>query len=176
METRASFRIRCTEVFTEHREAMVRTAYRHTHSWDAASDIVQTAFEHVLRLPTLPDFGSLRAYVYRAIVNLSADHRSRTAHRAQPGVIRRLTQAMYPEGIPSSETVHLDLEFQTLLQRAVGRLPAKARMAFTLVEIQGLSVRHAARQMGLREPCVYQAIGRAYARLAQQVIQSGWRK
>jgi RNA polymerase sigma factor (sigma-70 family) len=62
------------------------------------------------------------------------------------------------------------------LQEAVNQLPPKARMAFTLVELEGQTVREAAVAMNISEMAVYQLINRAYANMARAVREQRWRK
>jgi RNA polymerase sigma factor (sigma-70 family) len=77
---------------------------------------------------------------------------------------------------PSPERLFLEQEARNCLQEAVNELPPKCRLAYTLVELEDLSVREAAGRMTISEMAVYQLVNRAYGHLARILLERGWRK
>ncbi len=163
-------RARCDAIFREHNDALVRAVYARVHSWEEAAEVVQEAYARVFRLDNPPPINFLRAYLYKTAFNLASDSRGRHALRERRGelVYTEVDRERESEN-PTPERTCLDEEMRTLLQDAVNKLPPKCRMAFTLVELEGQTVRQAAGAMEISEMAVYQLVNRAYGNMARVV-------
>jgi RNA polymerase sigma factor (sigma-70 family) len=177
VESRRDLRARCDALFREHNDALVRAVYSRVHSWEEATEVVQEAYVRVFRLNNPPPINFLRAYLYKTAFNLASDSRGRQNRRQQreESVYTEVYQEREREN-PTPERLCLDDEMRAHLQDAVNQLPPKARMAFTLVELEGQTVREAAGAMNISEMAVYQLINRAYANMARMVKEQRWRK
>ena len=177
VESRRDLRARCDALFREHNDALVRAVYSRVHSWEEATEVVQEAYVRVFRLNNPPPINFLRAYLYKTAFNLASDSRGRQNRRQQreESVYTEVYQEREREN-PTPERLCLDDEMRAHLQDAVNQLPPKARMAFTLVELEGQTVREAAVAMNISEMAVYQLINRAYANMARVVKEQRWRK
>jgi RNA polymerase sigma factor (sigma-70 family) len=170
-------RARCDALFREHNDALVRAVYSRVHSWEEATEVVQEAYVRVFRLNNPPPINFLRAYLYKTAFNLASDSRGRQTRRQQreDSVYTEVYREREREN-PTPERLCLDDEMRAHLQDAVNKLPPKARMAFTLVELEGQTVREAALAMESSEMAVYQLINRAYASMARLVNERRGRK
>jgi RNA polymerase sigma factor (sigma-70 family) len=177
VESRRDLRARCDALFREHNDALVRAVYSRVHSWEEATEVVQEAYVRVFRLNNPPPINFLRAYLYKTAFNLASDSRGRQNRRQQREefVYTEVYREREREN-PTPERLCLDDEMRAHLQDAVNQLPPKARMAFTLVELEGQTVREAAVAMNISEMAVYQLINRAYANMARGVKERRWRK
>lgn len=157
-------------VFDQYRDDLVRFARQRVGCPQMASDIVQMSFEAILKQQEVSSVQFLRAYLYRTVSNQCADYflGLKRARRYGP-LILQADVLRLSESSPSPEDVATKLELIERMQSEVNHLPPKARMAFTLVEIQQHSVREAAEMMDLKEMAVYQLINRAYATLAERI-------
>jgi len=177
VDARRDLRARCEAVFREHNDALVRAVYARLHSWEEATEVVQEAYVRVFRLNDPPPINFLRAYLYKVAFNLASDR------KGEQNVRQRREEFVYTEVYrererenPTPERLCLDEEMRAHLQAAVGKLPPKCRMAFTLVELENRTVREVAATMGVSEMAVYQLVNRAYGHMARAVLERGWRK
>ena len=177
VESGRDLRARCDAIFREHNDALVRAVYARVHSWEEAAEVVQEAYVRVFRLDNPPPINFLRAYLYKTAFNLASDSRGRHALRERRGefVYTEVYRERESEN-PTPERTCLDDEMRTLLQDAVNKLPPKCRMAFTLVELEGQTVRQAAAAMAVSEMAVYQLVNRAYGNMARVVKDRRRRK
>ena len=177
VESGRDLRARCDAIFREHNDALVRAVYARVHSWEEAAEVVQEAYVRVFRLDNPPPINFLRAYLYKTAFNLASDSRGRHALRERRGefVYTEVYRERESEN-PTPERMCLDDEMRTLLQDAVNKLPPKCRMAFTLVELEGQTVRQAAAAMTISEMAVYQLVNRAYGNMARVVTERRRRK
>jgi RNA polymerase sigma factor (sigma-70 family) len=176
-DSKRDLRTRCDAIFREHNDALVRAVYARVHSWEEAAEVVQEAYVRVFRLDNPPPINFLRAYLYKTAFNLASDSRGRHALRERRGefVYTEVYRERESEN-PTPERMCLDDEMRALLQDAVNKLPPKCRMAFTLVELEGQTVRQAATAMGISEMAVYQLVNRAYGNMARVVKDRRRRK
>jgi RNA polymerase sigma factor (sigma-70 family) len=177
VEAHSDLRARCDALFREHNDALVRAVYSRVHSWEEATEVVQEAYVRVFRLNNPPPINFLRAYLYKTAFNLASDSRGRNVRRQkhEDSVYTEVYREREREN-PTPERLCLDDEMRSYLQDAVNKLPPKARMAFTLVELEGQTVRDAALAMQSSEMAVYQLINRAYASMARLVKERRGRK
>lgn len=177
IDSRTLLRLRCEALFKTHNTALVRAVYSRLRSWEEATEIVQEAYARIFRLSDPPPINFLLSYMYKTAFNLAFDLRGRHAFR------QKREELIYSEVYsdlerenPTPERLCLDDEIQACMREAIDKLPPKCHRAFTLVELDGHTVRETAAQMGASETAVYQLINRSYARLARLVLERGWRK
>jgi RNA polymerase sigma factor (sigma-70 family) len=168
-ERRADVRRSCESVFLKHNDKLIRFAATRVGSWDLACELVQSAYEKIFAQQAPPPFKFLRAYVYKAVATLCLDAIKQRKNRS--GRQTEIYDALYASHaeVVTPERGALTLQVRELLNTALVNLAPRERMAFTLVEMQGATVREAAEAMKATEPYVYQLIGRAYADLARAV-------
>lgn len=173
IDHRTDLRTRCAELCRDHNAELVRRAYLKLRSWQRANDAVQEAYVRIFRLDDPPPISFLRAYLQKTVDNVAIDWireefvRRRDEHLVQKEVDR-------PGPTPEEE--FLAHELRECLQTGVRELPPKCRLAYTLVELEGRSVREAASAIGSSEMAVYQLVNRAYGYLARALSERGWRK
>lgn len=143
------------------REAqLLRIAFRMLGNWADAEDVAQEAFLRLHRHGlNFNQESALAAWLYRVTVNLCVD-RSRRARPAEE------LQEMRAAG-PSAEAELLRDERKRMLTRALAELPAKARAAVVLREIEGLTTAEAAEILRSSEETVRSQISRSMARLRE---------
>jgi RNA polymerase sigma-70 factor, ECF subfamily len=169
---RADVRRSCESVFREHNEALIRFAFKRlgSSSWDAARDLVQTAYEKIFAQDAPPPFKHLRAYIYKAVGNLCLDARRTLAVRSlRQQQLHDVLYAAREVVDPEKET--LAIQVRGLLNAALMCLPPRERMAFTLVEMKGFTVQEAAEIMDVEDRDIYTHVARAYAHLARTVTK-----
>jgi RNA polymerase sigma factor (sigma-70 family) len=169
---RAQLRRSCESVFREHNDALVRFAYGRVRSWDAARDLVQSAYAKIFAQESPPAFRFLHSYIYKAVGTLCLDALKKRRNHSDDFRQTRIYDALYaPRAEASPENEALVLQARELLDAALLNLPPRARMAFTLVEMQGYTVGEAAEAMQTKEAEIYVLIARGYATLARAVAK-----
>lgn len=168
LDAKVDLRTRCEAIFREHNDALVRTVYTRLQCWDEANEVVQEAFMRVFRLRDPPPISFLRAYLYKIALNLAYDRRVERQQR-QECEERLYTEVYCPRerANPTPEELCLEEETRSILANAVEALPEKTRTAFTLVELECLTVKATARIMGVSDMAVYQLVHRAYGMMAR---------
>jgi RNA polymerase sigma-70 factor, ECF subfamily len=127
---------------------------------DLADDLVQDCLERTLdRLPTLRAEGSIRAWMFRILLNLARDGRRR---RAQ---LHFLPLSEAPQLAASGgQEDHLELE---RVHAAMGRLPDDQRAALLLVALEGMSLAKAAEVLDIPVGTLVSRLARARAALRE---------
>lgn len=172
-------RASCDIIFRAHYAALAHFAWRRLRNAETAADIVQTAFERIFQQRSLPEIAHLRAYLYKIVANLCNDWLKKRNNHNTPERSSQIYQALYEEretNVATPETHALDRELRRLLEFGTSQLPPRCRMAFTLTELHGKTVREASREMDISEMAVYQLVNRSYAHLAERLAHYGWKK
>jgi RNA polymerase sigma factor (sigma-70 family) len=168
-------RSRCAALFREHNDAIVRTVYLRLFSWDEATDVAQEVYVRVFRMSDPPPIHFLRAYLYKTALNLTADLQSwRTVRQLKEAAVCHEVYGVSQEQNQSPEEMYLEEEVRDCVRAAVHGLPEKCRQAYTLVELEGKSVKHTAQKMGVGQMAVYQLVRRAQGYLARDLVKRGW--
>jgi len=136
---------------------------------DEAEDVVQAVFERILeRQATWVVHGSLKTYLYSSVRNAALTRlRARSVRRrTEPQLLARIA----PDGSATprrqwADAVQADAELGEALQRAIERLPGRARQAFELRFVHGLSYAEVAAVMEISPHTVNVHITRALALL-----------
>ncbi len=144
-----------------HIPALRRYARTLTRNVDVADDLVQDCLERAIRKRALwRPHGSLRAWLFRILINIHRNDRRRAARDAQQPLE---TSAIDPTS-PPSQPDRLALADVT---RAIDALPAQQREALLLVALEGLSYVEAARALGIPNGTLMSRLSRARASLRQ---------
>lgn len=168
-------RLLCDALFREHSEALTRFAFKRLNSWDGAADVVQSAFERLFRQDTPPPIRYLRAYIYKTVARLCSDVVKQRKNHSRAGRDAQIYEAIYgwaESNMPAPDDEALSQQLHDMLNEGVTQLPARCRMAFTSVELEGKSIRACAIAMRVEEMTVYKLINRAYAHLGRLSSES----
>ena len=149
-----------SETFREHREPLVRYAYRLTGNARRAEDVVQTAF--VRYLEQADSVESPRSWLFTVVTNLVRDHKRKQKRRrelaaGEPG-------SSGPT--PPDEAAELQHDLEEVRQ-ALYRLDGRDR-ALLLLRAEGFSYREIADSLGLAQGSIGPMIGRALGRLQEE--------
>jgi len=120
-----------------------------------AQDVVTDACLRAFDSPAWPDVTDRKAYLYRTVFSVAADHHRRTLSRR----LREIKVAE-PEGIEVSPA---DVD----VLRAIGRLSVQQRSAVYLTYWEDLTPAAAADRMGVSEGTVRRHLARARKRLGE---------
>lgn len=134
------------------------TLYREHHAWlagwlrhrmsgeDAAADLAQDTFLRVLTAQGMPALSRPRAFLATIARRLLANYHRRVAiERAYLEALACLPAAL----APSPEARKEVLETLCAIDRALDALPAKAREAFLLAQLEGLRYDEIAARLGV---------------------------
>ena len=131
-------------------------------AWDAA-DIAQSTFVRVLAATGQPlhDVAEPRAYLTTIARNLLINHvRHRALERAWLDALAQLPAPL----APSPEEHLLVLEALREIDAMLDGLPARAREAFLLAQLDGLTYAEVAARLGVSERTVKRYMAEAFAR------------
>jgi RNA polymerase sigma-70 factor, ECF subfamily len=149
------------QLMAEHRQRVVRTAYRLLGRMEDAQDAAQEVFLRLLRNLDRIE-GDPQAWLYRVTVNICNDHYRRRTIMADP----EIEQA---DPAPDPERVLALDERRRLLMEGLETLGERERTAVVLRDIEGLSTREVAAIMGVEEVTVRTRISVARVKLAKYV-------
>jgi RNA polymerase sigma-70 factor (ECF subfamily) len=152
----------------------VQALYREHHGWllallrrrlrcpDGAADLAHDTFVRVLLRPeVLPGLREPRAYLTTIARNLLINH---VRHRAlESAWLDALAQLPTPLA-PSPEEHLLVLEALREIDAMLDGLPARAREAFLLAQLDGLTYAEVAARLGVSERTVKRYMAEAFAR------------
>ncbi len=154
-------------LFSRHFARVYRFAYRMSGDGDLAEDAAQGAFVRTYRaLGGLRDGQSFVKYLYRAALNLLKDEarrRSRKPEASIDGLERAGSGAEDPAGSLAAR------ERDAALHRAVLALPEEFRTVVVLHHFEEMDVTEIGRVLGIPEGTVKSRLGRARARLRDQL-------
>ncbi|CAA2110345.1 sigma-70 family RNA polymerase sigma factor [Variovorax paradoxus] len=130
------------------------------NAFDAA-DLAQDTFVRVLRAPGLDRVEEPRAYLTTVARNLLINHvRRRAIERAYLDAL-----ALLPEpAAPSPEARLMVLETLVEIDRRLSGLPAQAKQAFLLAQLEGLGQAEIAAELGISVSTVKRHLAKAAMR------------
>jgi RNA polymerase sigma-70 factor (ECF subfamily) len=130
------------------------------NAFDAA-DLAQDTFVRVLRAPGLDRVEEPRAYLTTVARNLLINHvRRRAIERAYLDAL-----ALLPEPVaPSPEARLMVLETLVEIDRRLSGLPAQAKQAFLLAQLEGLGQAEIAAELGISVSTVKRHLAKAAMR------------
>lgn len=147
--------------------ALRRYAVALVRDREAAEDLVQDCLERALsRRHLWRGSGSIRAWLFRILLNLRRDGARRSGRAALVLIEAPDAEAAQAGG----QEAHLAL---AELHRAIGRLPEDQRAALLLVALEGLSLAEAASALAIPEGTLVSRLGRARAALRAMTGRDG---
>lgn len=155
------YRTYVASLYTEHHGWLVGRLRRQLGCAFDAADLAQNTFMRVLSSPVPQPLHEPRAYLTVIARNLLVNFvRRRAIERACLEAIAAL-----PEAVAPSPETRLDI-LQTLVEidRRLDGLPAAAKQAFLMVQLDGLSQGEVARTLGISVSTVKRHLSRAALR------------
>ena len=153
-------------------QRLLASLYHDNHAWlrgwlsrqvrcpQDAADLAQDTFVRLLQKPQLPALEQPRAYLTRIanglVINL---WQRRALERAWLEVLASLPECM----VPDEEQRQIALEALLRIDRMLDALPARAREAFLLSQLDGLTYAVIAARMGVTERTIKRDIVLAMA-------------
>jgi RNA polymerase sigma-70 factor, ECF subfamily len=148
-------------LFREHHAGLCRFAERYVREPALAEELVQDVFFELWRGRAAWELRTtLRAYLFGAVRNRALNHLKR-ASRTRLWFAREQRDAEPADPSASPERVAAESEAAAAVQRAVARLPERARMAVELRWQHGLKHAEIAEVMGISVKGVENQLGRA---------------
>lgn len=134
---------------------------------ESSRDLVQEIFLKLWKnRDKLSIQSSLKSYLFSAINNAALNY---IRHE-------RITQAFEEQSISTwiyddQHQIHVNPFLQEALKKAIDKLPPKARQCFTLTQIDGLSIKEAAKSLALADKTVENQLARS-RKILQQKLKS----
>ena len=157
-----------TAVYGEHHTWLQRWLYRRLGCPEVAADLAQDTFVRVLHKRALSEVEQPRAYLatiaHSLFVNLL---RRRQLEQSYLEALAQLPEAL----MPSPEDRLQLLQTLHALDTLLNGLPYKVRKAFLLCQLEGLTHRQIAEQLGVSQSSVRQYIARALLQCMTAVAQ-----
>ena len=153
------------EIFQAQRRALVGTIYRIVGCVHTSEDLAHDAYMRVSKAAASRQIDHLRPFLYQTARNLALDHvrRDRLRRRLISDDTGATQWAEVPEARPSQEATSIDRERLAAFRRALSRLPERARRAFILSRLEGLSYPEIAQRLGVSESTVFNDVKAALA-------------
>lgn len=155
---------------------VVNTCYRFVLNREDAEDVAQEVFCEVFQ--SIPGFRGtcrLSTWIYRIATNRSLDFIRRRKRQKRGGLLTRVwgtTSPMEQIAAPNStqpDEILSNRERLSLMQEAIGELPRKQQVAFTLKHVEGLSQKEIAEIMDVSVPAVESLMTRARENLRKRL-------
>jgi RNA polymerase sigma-70 factor (ECF subfamily) len=147
-------------LYAAHHGWLLQWLRRRMSADEAAADLAQDAFVRLLQKPQLPALEQPRAYLTRIanglVINL---WQRRSLERAWLEVLASLPEA----AVPDEEQRQIALEALLQIDRMLDTLPARAREAFLLSQLDGLTYAAIAQRFGVVERTIKRDIVLAMA-------------
>ena len=155
----------------DHIDRLYRAAWAFCGSREDAEDLVQETYSRVLARPRWLRNEDDLGYLLRALRNTFMS-RARTAGR-RPQTTELGEHHAEPVATRDSWQPEIVLDVQALFA-VIAELPEHQRDALVAVDLAGLSYRHAARSLRIREATLTSRLHRARARLATVLGADGF--
>ncbi|WP_420995102.1 sigma-70 family RNA polymerase sigma factor [Cupriavidus sp. 30B13] len=146
-------------LYREHHGWLVNLLWRKLGNVDNAADLAQDTFARLLTAADAASLREPRAYLTTVASRLAAHYFRRLAlERAYLDAL-----AQQPEATaPSPETRALVVEALTAVSAVLDQLPERVREAFLLSQLDGLTYREIAAELGVTVNVVQKAMTRAF--------------
>lgn len=159
-----------------HSRSVFRLAFRMTNNEADAEEVVQETFLRVhRRLNGFEERANFTTWLYRIAANCSYDlvrkRRRHEDHReAEPDDAQEQTVVeSLPAETPAPDRLHFSGEISREVARAMLRLSATERAAFTLRHFEGLSIEEIGKALGLKSNATKNSIFRAVQKLREDL-------
>lgn len=156
------------EVWLRVSEPLQRFIVGRTKDPEASGDILQNVYLRMQAgLPRLQDHDKIMPWLYRIAANAIADH-----YRARQRTLQLVeTPEAEAPAAEEEEAGSLTHEFATCIPRMLEVLPEKYREALYLTEIQGLSQKELAEQLGISYSGAKSRVQRGREKLRQVLLE-----
>lgn len=159
-----------TVVYGDHHSWLQRWLHRRLGCPQVAADLAQDTFVRVLSKRALTDVEQPRAYLVKIAHSLFVNLlRRRQLEQSYLEALAQLPEARMPSPEDRLELLEVLHAIDTMLNG----LPNKVRKAFLLCQLEGLSHREIADQLGVSQSSVRQYIVRALLQCMAVVAQGG---
>lgn len=152
-----------TNLFVEHRSALVDYAARIVGSRAQAEDVVQEAWLRFNDTASRRLLDAPLSYLYRTVRNIALDGRRKMAREGRY-LVQQIDRTVEDRAAdePSPEAHSLHREQLALVRQALTELPERTRIALRMYRLEGCKLREVARHLGI-------SIGLAHALVAEGV-------
>jgi RNA polymerase sigma-70 factor (ECF subfamily) len=155
-----------TAFYSDNFRKLILVSDKYVNSTFVAEEIVQNVFLKIWEdISILPSIKSIKAYLYRSVVNGSINYlnRERSIEKHHLKIAESFT---------STDIEQLDEqnELIVLLYDEIDRLPEKCQRVFKLSRLEGLKYREIAMQLNISEKTVENHMGHALKTLRTQVL------
>lgn len=157
-----------TYVYELHFQGLVLAADRYVKEPGIAKELVQDVFIRIWEQPSLlNENGSLRAYLYKAVINHALNYikREKNIARHHNLIAETLTDSYL-------ETLQEEQELKVEIYRAVEQLPTQCRKVFKMSRFEGLKYREIASDLKISEKTVENHIVHALKLLRETLLQN----
>lgn len=152
-------------VFVEHRPQLQRAAFKILGNAERAQDVVQDAYCKVVEAANVFEVKQPLAYLFQIVRNLAIDAHRRAALEARFFVGEKEGLDV-PERSGTPETISITRQDLSIVAKALAELPERARRAFELHRLGGLTQRDIAEKLGVSTTLVNFMIRDAMAHCA----------
>ena len=148
--------------FRAYHPALCKFAYRYVRSRDVAQELVHDVFAKLWAERRRLSVGNLKTYLYAAVRNLAISH-----------LRHELVERRWCERVPTTPHVNEgerrleSAELEAAVERVLGRVPERCRLALTLRWQRQMSYAEVARTMGISVKTVEIYVGRGFAALRE---------
>ena len=158
-----------------HQAMVYRLAYRLTGSPEDAADLTQEVFLRLWRgLEGFQGRSALSTWLYRLTSNAAVDLLRREGRRSALPLETGEGEALQiPDPGPTPEGALERQEEREAVRRGLAALSPDHRQVLLLRELEGLSYREIARELGLEEGTVKSRIARARLALRAELLRDG---
>jgi len=157
------------QLIRQHNDALVKYAYRLTHSWIDARDVVQEAHCRFLRLDDPTARSYFRGYLYRTVRNVAIEWMRK--RQVSDSFLKEERLRTATEDFPSLERVWVARQDIEALVRAVEALPPRTQEALRMFKEEGLSYEQVAERLNIKVDSARRLINRAMNFLVGAITQ-----
>jgi len=155
-----------TAFYSDNFRKLILVSDKYVNGTHVAEEIVQNIFLKIWEDTTaLKGINSIKAYLYRSVVNASINHvnREKNIEKHHNLIAENLTES-------DIDTLDEQNELIVLLHDEIDRLPSKCQHVFRLSRLEGKKYRDIALELGISEKTVENHMSNALKRLRAQVL------
>ncbi len=166
-----------TQLVEKYQRIVMATIYRYTGNRNEVEDLAQEIFFKVYRAAkSYTPQAKFSTWLYRVVVNHCLNYRrtqkksalTTSLDHSMPGEGKPPFQVAQPKD-PQPESLMQKQELQTAIERAIGELPDKQRMAIILYRFEGLSYKEIAQVLECSLSAVESLLFRAMTSLKEKL-------
>lgn len=157
-------------IVQRYRRQMWALALRYTRNEHDAQDVMQDALlKAAVKMETYRGESGLGTWLCRLVLNAGYDHFKRADNKRRHLSIDDEEKISHDTNRSLSHEPLTHLDRRLALMQVLGKLPAANRSALLLIDVAGLSINHAARELGVRPGTVKSRRYRARDMLLQMI-------